>query len=160
MDDDLPLPRVREARQSDVPQLVELMAEFYAEAGYSLQPEPASRSFTRLVSDRALGRVWLLEWDGEPVGYAVLTFCFSMEYGGLRGFVDDLFVLAPFRGRGLGSGALDAMRDAAPDLGLRALLVEVGPENDAARRVYDSRGLEDNGRLLLTLPLEAPVHLV
>ena len=96
---------------------------------------------------------------GEPAGYVVLTVSFSMEYGGLRGFVDDLFVRRGFRGRGLAAAALDELRRTAEDLGVRALLVEVGPENDTARRVYRRIGLEDTGHVLLALPLATPVHL-
>jgi ribosomal protein S18 acetylase RimI-like enzyme len=81
-----------------------------------------------------------------------------MEYGGLRGFVDDLFVRAAFRGRGL-AAALAEVRSAAEAMGVRALLVEVGPENDSARRAYEKIGLADTGRLLLAAPLAAPVHL-
>jgi len=135
------------------------MAEFYAESGYPLAAEAAARAFAALLDEPRLGRVWLMEADGEPAGYVVLTVGFSMEYGGLRGFVDDLFVRAAFRGRGLAVAALAELRRAAEEMGVRALLVEVGPDNDAAHRVYRRLGLEDTGRLLLSLPLAAPVHL-
>ena len=141
-----------------MPWLVALMTEFYAEAGYSLPAEPAARTFAQLLGDPRLGRVWVLEDDALPVGYVVLTVSFSMEYGGLRGFVDDLFVRRSYRGRGLATAALEEVRRACAALGVRALLVEAGPENDAARRVYHRIGFEDSGRLLLTLPLAAPVH--
>ena len=149
---------VREARADDVPRLVALMAEFYGEAGYPLPVEAAARTFERLLGEPRLGRVWLLEVGDVPAGYVVLTVCFSMEYGGLRGFVDDLFVRQTFRRRGLATAALAEVRRACVALGVRALHVEVGPTNDTARRVYLRAGLEDSGRLLLTLPLAAPVH--
>ncbi len=152
------MPAAREARPDDVPRLVALMAEFYAESGYPLPEAAAARTFAALLAEPRLGRVWLLEADGEPAGYVVLTVSFSMEYGGLRGFVDDLFVRAAYRRRGLASAALAAVRRAAESLGVRALLVETGAENDAARRVYARAGFADAGRLLLTVPLAPPVH--
>lgn len=91
-------------------------------------------------------------------GYIVLTLSFSMEYGGLQGFVDDLFVREPYRGRGLATAALEEVRRTCEILCVRALHVEVGPANDTARGVYRRNGFEDSGRLLLTLPLAAPVH--
>lgn len=99
-----------------------------------------------------------MEHGAEPAGFVVLTVSFSMEYGGLRGFVDDLYVRPASRGRGLAARGLDAVRRAAVARGVRALHVEVGPENDAARRLYARSGFADGGRLLLTLPLAAPVH--
>jgi GNAT superfamily N-acetyltransferase len=150
----------RAARPDDVPALVALMAEFYAESGYPLPAAAAARTFAALLDDPRLGRVWLLEADGEPAGYVVLTVAFSMEYGGLRGFVDDLFVRPAHRRRGLAAAGLAAVRGAAEALGVRALLVETG-EGDhhaAARRLYARAGFADSGRLLLTAPLAPPVH--
>ena len=151
-------PAVRAARPDDVQALVALMAEFYAEAGFSLPAEAAARTFEQLIEHPAMGRVWIMEHESAPAGYVVLTLCFSMEYGGLRGFVDDLFVRHPFRGEGLGGAALAEVRQACEALGVRALHVEVGPDNETARTVYGRSGFEDSGRLLLTLPLAAPVH--
>jgi GNAT superfamily N-acetyltransferase len=150
---------VREATPGDIPRLVSLMAEFYAESDYPLPTEAATRAFASLLDDTRLGRVWLIEADGEPAGYVVLTVGYSMEFGGLRGFVDDLFVRAAYRGRGLASAVLAEVRRTAEALGVRALLVEVGPDNDRARRVYTRSGFVDSGRLLLTQPLAAPTHL-
>jgi GNAT superfamily N-acetyltransferase len=149
---------VREATPDDIPRLVALMAEFYAESDYPLPAEAATRAFASLLDDARLGRVWLIEADAEPTGYVVLTVGYSMEYGGLRGFVDDLFVREAYRGRGLAATALAEVRRAAEALGVRALLVEVGPDNDRARRVYARNGFVNSGRLLLTQPLAAPVH--
>ena len=42
--------------------------------------------------------------------------------------------------------------------GVRALHVEVGPENDTARRPYARAGYVESGHLFLRLPLAAPVH--
>ena len=149
---------LRPAGTADVPRLVALMSEFYAESGFPLPAAPAARAFAGLLADPRLGRVWLIEAGGEVAGHVVLTLSYSMEYGGLRGVVDDLFVRAPHRGRGLGAAAMTAVRAACESLGVRALQVEVGPENDVARRLYARSGFADGGRLLLALPLAPPVH--
>ena len=149
---------VRSARTADVPALVSLMQAFYAEADFPLAPEPAARAFTALLADERLGAIWLAEEGGEAVGHAVLTLCYSMEYGGLRGFIDDLFVLPAARGRGIAADLLAAARAVAVARGVRALHVEVGPDNATARRLYTRAGYSDSGHLLLTLPLAAPVH--
>ncbi len=78
------------------------MAEFYAEAGFELKRSHAAKAFAVLLSNERLGQVWLIEADSEAAGYLVLTFGYSMEYGGRVGTLDDLFVRAPFRDRGLG----------------------------------------------------------
>jgi ribosomal protein S18 acetylase RimI-like enzyme len=81
-----------------------------------------------------------------------------MEYGGLRGFIDDLYVEPKMRGRGVGAALLSAARTVAVERGVRALHVEVGPDNHVARRLYTRAGCADSGHLLLSLSLAAPVH--
>lgn len=151
--------RVRPAAPADVPTLVELMRAFYAESDYPLPEAAAGRAFATLLADARLGGAWLAEVDGLAVGHAVLTVSFSMEYGGLRGFVDDLYVRPQARGHGVAAALLAAVREDAGTRGVRALHVEVGSENAIARRLYARGGYEDSGHLLLTLPLAPPVHV-
>jgi ribosomal protein S18 acetylase RimI-like enzyme len=148
----------RAALTADVDQLASLMVEFYAESGFVLGRAAAARTFAALLATPELGAIWILESGGAPAGFVVLTVAFSMEYGGLRGFVDDLFVRAPLRRRGLGTIALDAVKRACVERGVRALLVETASSNDAALRLYQRAGLVDSGHLLLSLPLAAATH--
>ena len=149
---------MRMAGPGDVPRLVELMAEFYAETGYPCDAARAATAFDDLVRDPRLGRVWLLEDEGRAVGYAVLTLGYSLEYGGRDGFVDDLYVQAPFRARGLGTAAIEEAKRACLALGVRALHLEVARDNQVARGIYRKSGFLDHDRLLLTLPLAGPLH--
>jgi|SRR5690348_13531549 len=143
---------------ADVPTLVALMQSFYAEASFALPIDSATRTFEALLSDTRLGSVWLAEDDADAVGHLVLTVCFSMEYGGLRGFIDDLYVRPAARGRGAGARLLASAREDASQRGARALHVEVGPHNDIARRLYQRAGYVDSGHLFMSLPLASPVH--
>jgi GNAT superfamily N-acetyltransferase len=135
------------------------MQAFYAEADFPLPAGPAAGAFESILTDPRLGGVWLAVDDGAPIGHAVLTLCFSMEYGGLRGFVDDLYVRPSARGRGAGADLLAALRADAATRGVRALHVEVGPDNAIAQRLYARAGYADSGHVFLSLPLAAPVHV-
>ena len=150
MDDPL-----READGSDLELLCELMRENYAEAGYPFDPAAARECFAALIGDPALGRAWLVETEGETVGYAVLTLGYSLEYRGRDAFVDDLYLAPAQRGRGLGRAALDAAEAAARELGVRALHLEVERTNASAEALYRRRGFRDNDRQLLTKLLGA-----
>lgn len=151
--------RIRLAGLADVPALVALMAAFYAESDYPLPADRARDAFAALLADARLGGVWIAGGDDDPDGYAVLTVGYSMEYGGLRGFVDDLFVRPGARGAGVASALLRAARDECVARGVRAIHVEVGPENGVALRIYTRAGFAESGHLLLTLPLADPVHV-
>lgn len=149
---------VRPATLGDVPALVSLMTMFYAEAGFALPNGPAAGAFSALLNAPHLGAVWLAERVGQPAGHVVLTVAFSMEYGGSRGFIDDLFVRPDERGHGTGAALLAAAEQGARSRGLRALCVETGQSDHPARSLYARAGYADSGHALLVRPLAAPIH--
>jgi GNAT superfamily N-acetyltransferase len=149
---------VRPAGPADVAALASLMQGFYAEADFPLPAGAAARAFASLLAAPHLGAVWLAGREGEAVGHVVLTVAFSMEYGGPRGFIDDLYVRPSDRGRGIGAALLAAAREGALARGLRALCVETGLAGHPARGLYARAGYAESGHALLVQPLAAPVH--
>lgn len=150
---------VRRASLNDIRDLVALMRAFYAESDYPLDEAWARQAFEQLLSDPSRGCVWLLTFEGEAVGYVVLTVRFAMEFGGLSAYVDDLFVRASHRRRGLARAGLEALIAEATRRGCRSLHVEVDPENAAAMALYGSFGLargEDNRLEFKTLLRSRP----
>jgi ribosomal protein S18 acetylase RimI-like enzyme len=145
----------RNATLDDIPVLVDLMQEFYAEADYPLDRHWASASFSALLQDDSRGATWIVFHDSEPAGYIVLTIRFSMEYGGLDAFIDDLFIRRFCRRLGLGRAALNALFAECERRRLLAVHVEVGHDNVAAQALYRSYGLVpyDYGRQMLTVRL-------
>ena len=97
------------ATAAEIDALVSLMRAFYAEAGYPLDERWAARSFAALIADPTRGCVWLVRDGTDTVGHVVFTTRFSMEYGGIDAFVDDLFVLEQHRRHGAASVALEAL---------------------------------------------------
>lgn len=150
---------MRVATTADLDTLLDLMADFYAESGYVLDRSHAAAAFAALVADPRLGRIWVIELDGQDVGHVVVTFVFAMEYGGLTAVVDDFYVRPVWRNAGVGTAALAEVRNAVAGLGVRAVSVEVGRENAVARSVYRRTGFVDVDRLLMTLRLESPTHV-
>ncbi|MCJ7744070.1 MAG: GNAT family N-acetyltransferase [Dehalococcoidales bacterium] len=145
---------VKPATSADIEELVNLMAEFYRESGYRLNSELSRQALSKLVENPKLGQVWLLQCNNQVAGYVVLTLVFSMEYGGLAAFVDDLFVRSKFRRLGLGRCGLDALLAECRRRGVRAVHIEVGRNNKPAKKLYAKFGFRDNDRQLLTLRLE------
>jgi GNAT superfamily N-acetyltransferase len=151
---------MRQATATDIPLLVDLMAEFYAEAGYDLNQARAGAAFAALVADERLGYVWIIQAEHQDVGHMVLTLRYAMEYGGVIACLDDLYVKQDWRNRGLGTSALIEARTFCEKAGIRALTVEVGYDNGPAQKTYGRVGFaEAVGRQLLALPLAPPTHL-
>ena len=151
-------PTIRRAGIQDVDALVDLMQAFYAEADFELARDPAAGAFRTVLAEPGVGHVWMAFRDDVPVGYLVLTLGFSMEFGGTRGYVDDFFVLASERGKGVGAAVLRAVRQEAGALGILCLTVETGLEGHLARHLYMREGYEDVGRGVLNQPLGPALH--
>jgi ribosomal protein S18 acetylase RimI-like enzyme len=104
---------------------------------------PIERSETamrELLADESLGRVWVIERGEEAVGYAALTFCMSIEFGGRVAFIDELYIDRNFRRQGIGRRVIELVTDQARQLHVRALLLEVSDNNIAAVSLYESAG--------------------
>jgi GNAT superfamily N-acetyltransferase len=152
---------MRPALPEDIPTLVALMSEFYAEAGYDLDRTLAEKAFAAILSDKRLGYAWLIDEQISNVGYIVLTLKFGMEYGGVMACIDDLFVVPQSRNRGLSTAALVEVVGFCKNNGIRAITVEVGYSNGPAQTVYRRVGLtEAPDRQLLALALAEPLHAV
>jgi ribosomal protein S18 acetylase RimI-like enzyme len=149
--------KARRADRADIPHLVALMREFYAESSYPLDDAWATAAFEHLIGEPSLGAVWLVDEGDAPVGHAVLTIFFSMEFGGLCGTIDDLYVKPSYRRRGAGRAAIEAVIAECRRRGCRAVSVEVGADNRAAKALYEKFGLVrlDGGRATMRGQLSA-----
>jgi diamine N-acetyltransferase len=141
---------MRQARPGDIPLLVELMREMYAELESPMEPADAARAFGELVDDPRLGRVFLIESGGDVAGYVAFTLGFTMQYAGRDAFIDDLYIRPAFRDRGLGGETLAALAVEAAAMGARAIHLEVADSNPRAKALYLRYGFEPHASRLLT----------
>jgi len=80
----------------------------------------------------------------------ILTFGFSIEYGGRHGFIDELFVRREFRGSGFGTLAIEHATSVCRSLGMKTILLEVAFEECAAHELYYRIGFREHGRRLMS----------
>lgn len=139
-----------EADRADIDMLLDLMAEYYAFDHIPYDRQEARAALEGLMSDRSLGRVWLIRAGGEAAGYCVLTLWYSLEFRGRAAFVDELFVKERFRGKGIGTKALAFLAETARLLGVKALRLEVEKKNVDAIKLYGTSGFESEDRDLMT----------
>jgi GNAT superfamily N-acetyltransferase len=152
---------MRRALSDDIGLLVDLMAEFYAEANYQLDRTHAADAFSQLLADERLGYAWIIEDDRQAVGHVVVTLRFAMEYGGIIACLDDLYVRPSSRNRGLATRALLDARHFCETRGVRAMTVEVSYSNAPAQKAYRRAGYaEAPDRQILALALAAPSHVL
>ena len=98
-------PTISVARPADLTDLLSLVRAYYRFDGIRFRKDTAT-AIGRLVASRSLGRVWIMRQGPRAVEYAILTFNFDAEYGGLQGMLTDLYARPRHRGQGLGRRTL------------------------------------------------------
>jgi ribosomal protein S18 acetylase RimI-like enzyme len=146
----------RPATESDVSILIELMHALYEEDGSTaLRPDAAERALRGLLGSPDRGLVRVIEQDGEPAGYLVLTWGYSLEFHGRDAFIDELYVAPRYRGAGIGRQAVEWAEAVCRTQGAGALHLEVEIDNERAHALYRRSGFSERGRRLMTKRLSA-----
>ncbi|MFZ4714735.1 MAG: GNAT family N-acetyltransferase [Bacteriovoracaceae bacterium] len=135
---------------SDLPKLKQMMQDFYLSEHISFHPEEASRCLLELAAKKNLGEIFLLEDENETIGYVILCYTYSLEFHGIYGFLDEIYLKENFRGLGIGSLVMEELVLHAKKRGCTHLRLEVETENSQAIHFYTKRGFHSHARYLMT----------
>lgn len=134
---------------ADIEIITQMMQDFYAIDNYPMDVEVAKNLFQEFISNEHLGKSWLIYSENEIVGYIILTFVFSFEYGGKIAFVDELFIKETARGKGIGKEAIQFIQAEVPKLSLKLLYLEVESHNENAQKLYLAHDFVIHNRKLM-----------
>ncbi|WP_299637276.1 N-acetyltransferase [uncultured Ruegeria sp.] len=140
---------LRLARPEDLDRLMALVTAFHTEAGLAQDPDQTRNALTPLLEGIPHGCVYLIGPGRAPLGYIILTFGWSVEFGGMDGFVDEIYIRPAVRGRGIATEVLLALPKALSEAGLTALHLEVDRNNEAAQNIYLRTGFKPRDRYML-----------
>ena len=132
---------IREATRADAQLIVDMireLAEFERELDQvDITPEDILRDgFGASPCFQAL----IAEWEGQPAGYALYFFNYSTWAGRPGLFVEDLFVRAQFRSKGIGKSLLRRMAVTAQEYNCYGMRWEVLHWNTPAIEFYRALG--------------------
>jgi GNAT superfamily N-acetyltransferase len=132
---------IRNATAVDAPLITGMIREF-AEFEHELEqvditPEDLLRDGFRA---NPLFHALLAEWDGQTAAYALYFFTYSTVAGRPSLFVEDLFVRAQFRRKGIGKALLQRMAVIAREQNCYGMRWEVLNWNTPAIDFYRSLG--------------------
>ena len=136
------------ATPADWPEIREMALAFHAGDGHALS-ESGEKALETALDASPYARVWLLKNDGVTAGYGVLCFSYSIEFGGVTSYLDDFYVKPRFRGKGMGTKALQAFEKISIHANCCVFQLETEAANKAAKAFYLARGFADMGRTLL-----------
>ncbi|WP_170587006.1 GNAT family N-acetyltransferase [Ruegeria arenilitoris] len=140
---------LRLARPEDLDRLMGLVTAFHAEAGIEQDPDQRRDALTPLLEGIPHGCIYLIGPSRAPLGYIILTFGWSVEFGGMDGFVDEIYIRPAIRGRGIATEVLLDLPKALAGAGLTALHLEVDRTNEAAQKLYLRTGFKPRDRYML-----------
>ena len=140
--------RLRRATPADLPDILPRTAALNAHEGIAVAPDALEAALRTLLAAPDTGGVWLIE-DATIIGYAIVTFGYDLEFAGRDAWLTELWVDEHARGTGAGSAALAQLDVELRPLGVRALHLQVRPENPALR-LYERNGFTRSPRLILT----------
>ena len=138
------------AGPSDLERVLPMVARFHEETGIESDAAHREAAVRPLLEGSPIGAIWFIGPKMAPVGYLFVSFGWSLELGGMDGFIDELWIREKVRGRGMGSEALAALQEALREAGVRALHLEVGLENPRAEKLYQSAGFQKRPSKLMT----------
>jgi ribosomal protein S18 acetylase RimI-like enzyme len=148
---------LRRAVATDLQRLLDMMEPFNQEEGVSWSRPEAAPVVAKLIDDRSLGAIGVVESGTQVIGYAVVTWGFDLEWGGRDSFLTELYLVPSARGQRIGGRALALMEDVARAEGARALHLMVRPENHPAVKLYAGAGYRSPPRTLLSKDLRGPL---
>lgn len=144
--------QIRRARSGDRAGLVELVQRFYRVDGHEFDCARVESGLLPLLRDDSRGQVWVAEDDdGGLAGYAVVTWSWSLESGGLDCILDEIYVHK--KGEGFGSLLLRRAVDEAAAIGAAAMFLETEAPNDGARRFYARHDFAAEDSIWMSRPL-------
>ena len=133
--------KIRPASPNDVRLLVSLIRSL---ATYERRPHKAVVQEEDLLRDgfgaQPKFRALIAHWQEEAAGYATFFYFYSTFAGRPALFLEDLFVLEPFRGHGIGHALLRAVAGVALAEGCIGLRWEVLDWNRPAIEFYQRLG--------------------
>lgn len=136
--------------EPDIELVLPLMREFYLNQRMAFDETVATTALKKLARDPCLGHGYLIFWGPELAGYFALTFCFSLEFHGPFGLLDELYIREPFRRKKIGRSVVHFAERICRERRVAALRLEVGLANSVAQSLYRAQGFAIDERHLMT----------
>jgi ribosomal protein S18 acetylase RimI-like enzyme len=143
--------QLRAATIADLADLLPRTRALNDHEGIDVSDADLEAALRRLLADATLGGVWLVvrEADGNAIGYSIVTYGYDLEFAGRDAWLTEIWIDEAARGRGAARAALALLEAELPKHGVRALHLQVRPENPALR-LYERAGFSRSPRLIMT----------
>ena len=129
--------------------LDKLVAAFHLEMGIELNDAQRRAGLAPLLEGIPHAAAYLIGPERAPIGYIILTFGWSVEFGGLDGCIDEIYIRPRVRGRGIASEVLQTLPRVLAGAGLKALNLEVRRDDEKTQKLYAKSGFTPRSAYML-----------
>lgn len=119
-----------------------LLTHQLAEHELPADPSLVAGAVAGILSDERTGFLLVARSVGVAVGVAYVAMIWSLEHGGLSAWLEELYVLPAWRGRGVGADLVRASLVQARARGCLMMDLEVTENHARAARLYEREGFE------------------
>ncbi|MEM7091120.1 MAG: GNAT family N-acetyltransferase [Pseudomonadota bacterium] len=145
---------LRLARPDDLDRVLRLVTACHAETGPDLTNEALSDAVSPLLDGIPHGCLYLIGPARSPLGFVILSFGWSVEFGGMNAILDQIYVRPAVRGRGIATEVLLELPKALAAGGVKALHLAADRDTEGAQRLCQRTGFSPRDRnVLMTRPL-------
>lgn len=127
---------IRKATEEDFELILNLIKEFSV---FINTPEKVSITLEQMIQDKNYFQCMVAVDEGKIVGFATYFFAYY-SWIGKSIYLDDLYVIEEFRGKGIGADLFDAIITIARDESCKKVRWQVSNWNSKAIAFYKSRG--------------------
>ncbi|MCR5484550.1 MAG: GNAT family N-acetyltransferase, partial [Clostridiales bacterium] len=95
---------IRRAEERDREIYYEMADDFYHSDAVikPIAKEKIKAGFDMMITDNPYLTGYIIEHEGKPAGYGIISEKFETEVGGITVWIEDVYVKSEYRGRGLG----------------------------------------------------------
>ncbi|OGH21238.1 MAG: hypothetical protein A2958_01925 [Candidatus Levybacteria bacterium RIFCSPLOWO2_01_FULL_38_13] len=86
--------------------------------------------------DRKFVELYVAERDGKIIGYAIYNKAFSVEFDGMYGEIDEIYIKPEYRNQGIGSKFIKCIEEISKKNKFHALFLVSTTGNTKAHRLY------------------------
>jgi GNAT superfamily N-acetyltransferase len=137
---------LRDARRSEVPAIVAMLADDMLGSSREVTGEPLPESYYKAFDALARdpnNRLLIAELEGEIVGTLQITFIHGLSrQGAKRALLEAVRVAAPYRGRGIGEEIVRAAIEIARQENCAMVQLTTDKSRKDAHRFYERLGFE------------------
>lgn len=142
------------AKADDIAKLIKLVTAYQQEMGLESLSDDIEHRLAPLLEGSPYGAVYLMGPTRAPIGFATLTFSWSLEFGGMSATLNALYVRPAVRRRGIASEVLISLRKMLREAQVTGLHIQVEDHNTAARRLFErARFEQQDGISVMHQPL-------